>query len=525
MDTNDADQNRTTKTDNQTSAPTTNRISKNVKINYACMCVFAFLMGADFAVIIPTLWDRLSIDMKTTGAFMGLVISSFSATGVIAGLVMGHISDLVNKTKIFFLISFLFAILGHLIYFVGINKYLILAGRSISGVCMGAGTVALAYIAKTTDDSQRTSVISIIMASRQFGLMLGPAFNLFLRKLNFVLFDLFVVDKKSSPGLFMALLWSISFVAFLVIYKEEPSKKPVENDEEKKFITSESTNLTRTEKQKEFFKLEIFVLLAITFFTYFNQTSLETCVTPFTEIMFGWSELENSFLFCVGGCIIIASYVVIRLLSLKFPDRFILMCGLVCIFLGLVVGIVCLPFAKQLQNPEKFQLSLYKKNYKKLDSILNNTLDESNSTVQVNLEDYMFNESILNISMDINKIKKIVLTSNDTSLFIQKPVYDYQFFPAFVIFVILDVLGLPAIAITSASLFTKLISNKVQGLGQGIQRGVLGIGTIVGPLCTGPFVKRPIYIIGISLSFIALIIVLAIISYRKLMPAKKEQAS
>ena len=76
----------------------------HIKVNYACMCVFAFLMGADFAVIIPTLWDRLKIDMQSTGTFMGLVISAYSATGVISGLIMGYLSDQMNKTKIFFLL-------------------------------------------------------------------------------------------------------------------------------------------------------------------------------------------------------------------------------------------------------------------------------------------------------------------------------------------------------------------------------------------------------------------------------------
>lgn len=60
-----------------------------LKKNYACICLFAFLLGTDFAVIIPTLWDRLSIDFEASGAFMGLVLSSYSLSGVVCGLVMG----------------------------------------------------------------------------------------------------------------------------------------------------------------------------------------------------------------------------------------------------------------------------------------------------------------------------------------------------------------------------------------------------------------------------------------------------
>ncbi len=451
---------------------------KYLIINYVCICVFAFLMGTDFAVIIPTLWDRLK-SMDSSGSFMGLIISSYSITGVFSGLIMGYISDKVKKTKIFFLLSIFFAFSGHLIYFAGTNQYFLLLARTISGLCMGAGTVALAYIAKTTTEKDRTSLIACVMATRQFGLMIGPAFNFFLMKLDFKLFDQFVVDRKSSPGLLMAFLWLISFIIILILYTDNNKNKKSEStetkDEKIEFLNEEQEKVqivqldknkwirTLDKKNKEFFRLEIFVLLLVTFFTYFNQTSLETIVTPFTELMFGWGEIENSLLFCIGGFIIIISYVLIKILSTKFPDRFILLAGIICILTGLIIGCVCLPFAKQLQNPQISHLRNNKYNKNKfigLDSILANMSAYKKEDILLNetisLDDFMFSESFLDLSMNISQIKKIVLNSNDNSLFIQKPVYDYRFFPAFVCFVLLDVLGLPAIAITSASLFTKV---------------------------------------------------------------------
>jgi len=426
---------------------------------------------------------------------MGLVISGYSASGVISGLIMGYISDQVQRSKIFFLVSILMAAIGHFIYFIGISKYVILIGRIISGVCLGAGTVALAYIAKTTNEKQRTSVISIVMATRQFGLMFGPAFNLFLRKLNFKLFNQFEVNRKSAPGLFMAIIWSLCFLVILVFYRDRKSEGPKKvrkneaKEEKTEFLEDKTEDVLQIEKlsfrkkQKEFLRVEIFVLLTVTFFTYFNQTSLETIVTPFTEIMFGWGELENSILFCIGGGIIIISYVLIRILSMKISDRYILLIGVVCIFIGLVIGCACLPFASQLQNP------IRKSEYKESKLIMNLTSSIVNETG--------------------NQTKELV---------VEKPAHDYQFFPSFVIFVVLDVLGLPAIAITSASLFTKLIDNKVQGLGQGYQRGVLGIGMIIGPLSAGPLVQKPLVLIGISLCFITFILILVVVSFKRLKP-------
>jgi ceroid-lipofuscinosis MFS transporter 7 len=55
---------------------------------------------------------------------------------------------------------------------------------------------------------------------------------------------------------------------------------------------------------------------------------------------------------------------------------------------------------------------------------------------------------------------------------------DKRLLSMFIIFVILDLLGLPFIAATSVSLFTKLTNKELLGVSQGIQRFIMGIGTI-----------------------------------------------
>ncbi len=182
--------------------------------------------------------------------------------------------------------------------------------------------------------------------------MFGPAFNLFLRKLNFKLFDKYVCDRKSSPGLFMSILWSVCLAIFLCLYSNKTVKvkkqhnnefqlyKAVRQDEEddddnkEKLLNETSTTATSKAPvggldlyKREFARTEIVVILLVTFFTYFNQTSLETIVIPFTESYFAWNELHNSLLFCIGGTIIIFSYIIVRILSVKFGDKFALLFG------------------------------------------------------------------------------------------------------------------------------------------------------------------------------------------------------
>lgn len=446
-------------------------ITRRLKLNYASMCFFAFLTGCDFAVIIPTLWERLNKDFGGDGLFMGVVISAYSFSGVVSGFFMGKLSDEINSTKIFYISSTLFAIAGHIIYFLGISKYLILVSRCVCGFSLGASTVALAYIARTTSTEKRTGIISLVMASRQIGLMFGPGFNFFLRIFDFNLFGIewLRCDRKSSPGLFMFIWWLLCLLVFIFAYSDAgdddaaKSRAEIEEKHEQEQIEKGERNFSSF--KREFMRVEIIILLLTTFFTYFNQTSLETIVTPFTKFYFNWGELQNSILFCAGGTIIIISYVFVRLISKKFNDRVVLVLGTFFILIGLTVGCATLPFAK------KFEANL-----------LNNTLNNNNKTVEERADESM------------------------------------KFFPAFVVFVFFDVIGLPAVAISSVSLFTKHVHHDKQGLGQGIQRGILGLSTIVGPLYAGLFIENAIVLIASTLTILLVIFVLIIVFYKRLRP-------
>jgi hypothetical protein len=65
---------------------------------------------------------------------------------------------------------------------------------------------------------------------------------------------------------------------------------------------------------------------------------------------------------------------------------------------------------------------------------------------------------------------------------------------------------------------TKLTSKNVQGLGQGIQRGILGVGMIIGPLVSGPLVYSPIILIALSLCLITFILILVVVSFKRFIP-------
>lgn len=173
----------------------------------------------------------------------------------------------------------------------------------------------------------------------------------------------------------------------------------------------------------QYVRIEMFVLFLATFITYFNQTALETIVAAFTEKHFKWTVVHTSLLFAFAGLEIILVYVaLVKFLSQHFEDRVLLIFGFASLLLACAIGTY-------------------------------------------------FNWA----SHALNWFRAPSTGGVSKSLF-----------SLFIAFVIFDLLGLPFIAATSVSLFTKLTSKELQGFSQGIQRSVMGLGTISKLLRTHP---------------------------------------
>ena len=110
---------------------------RHVMLTFCTICLFAFMTGVEYAVILPTAFDYVQT-MTKKNIYVGLILSSYSISGSIAGIIMGKISDMTGKVKILILVSTVFEIGGNILYFVGNNIHLVLLGRFIAGVGMGA---------------------------------------------------------------------------------------------------------------------------------------------------------------------------------------------------------------------------------------------------------------------------------------------------------------------------------------------------------------------------------------------------
>ena len=114
---------------------------------FGVIVLFAFVTGIEYGVILPTVYSYVR-KMTDINIYVGLVLSSYSVSGSIAGLIMGKISDVTGKVKILLLISITFEIGGNVLYFVANHIYVVILGRLTAGIGMGFGPPVSYFICR-----------------------------------------------------------------------------------------------------------------------------------------------------------------------------------------------------------------------------------------------------------------------------------------------------------------------------------------------------------------------------------------
>ncbi|XP_043115773.1 major facilitator superfamily domain-containing protein 8 [Puntigrus tetrazona] len=457
------------------------------RLTFFTIGLIFLLSGIEYAVILPTIWRYLQT-LSAAPYFLGLSLSAFSFSGLLAGPLFGFWSDRTHTTKKIILFANVFEIVGNFMYFMGYSKWLLLGSRLVAGIGTGAGSSIFGFLTRNTAPEDRSTVFAAVMACRQAGLLIGPAFNIFLRLCNFQIGP-FTVNKYTSPGLFMCLLWILLQFVVLFLYwdftpqdethqrngveqeeveQEEEEGKPLVGPNELTgsygTVTSvqsrsssvangdvsrvspppeevDSSPFRNFSASREFVREEVVVLLAAQFITLFNQTALETMVTPLTQKFFNFGELENSIMYCVCGVEVIAGFLFVRWLSKRAAERVVLAVGLILCNISCVW---CLIFLANPQGGFAWQLA------------------------------------------------------------------------EFIIGVFLQVLGLPFVAVAQVSLFSKITSEKTQGFSQGIRRSVGGLATILGPLWAGGLTSNLYVMLGLMMGLLALLTIMMVVSYERL---------
>eukprot|EP00045_Choanoeca_perplexa_P016222 m.216519 g.216519 ORF g.216519 m.216519 type:complete len:510 (-) comp17202_c0_seq1:3497-5026(-) len=469
-----------------------------------CLSVLWFFAGVEYAVILPTLWLYLqSLDFGERWYF-GLVLSSFSAAGMISAPIFGLFADR-GGVKGLLMLSSVLMVVGNFLYFVANDGYVVLEGRVIAGLGAGVASASFAYLARVTLREERTRVIGTVMAARQLGLLFGPALNFGTEHLHFPIGP-FEVTSLTVPGLVMVLCWTITGLTVYVMFTDidaplssapgtrrvsrQPSRQPSYNNlsarrgekapllsdihprlpdmsaryheaineygDETKVPDQGSPNgeLVYTvipTRWQEYTQMPVLALFGVSFLCIFNQLALETWVTPFTQQYFDWQETANSVMYMLVGLVAVSMFLCVRALANRgVADRYLMLIGLVAECVGLVTALVLIP---------------------------------------------------------------LVHPHTTTALIV------------FVVVVFLIVSGLPFLFIPVPALQSKLTSEATQGFGQGLRRTVISVGTIIGPLWAGLMSREPYPFLGLMIGLLAVASLAFFWVFGRLVPAEETDIS
>jgi len=423
---------------------------------YIVTAIYFLFSGIEYAIILPTL--NLFLDsFNAPKIYLGLALSSFSLTGLISAPIYGRFTDKYDSTKAVVILSNIFEIGGNILYFMAWSPWVIVASRMIAGVGSGSSASIFGTIARTTTEEQRTAAFSLLLSLRQFGLLVGPACQLFLIHFDFYI-GRFHLTSINSPGLFMAALWTIHQLLMVLFYRDVKSSdtttqvaggdyERLDNEDDSDNTPTAPTVVqvsTWKEMAIELLNENVVACLFMAFAVMFFQTSSETVLTPLTQLLFDWKEFANSMVFLGVGSVALISFLSLSKISKKVSDRKMLFVGLIILNLNTIAFIVFYNYLDQLTH----------------------------------------------------KFKMIF----------------------FVIYSIVLVFDLPFIWVPQVSLFTKITKKENQAFYQGVRILLMRFGMILGPLWTSSTLSNYNYLLGLNLAISAIVFTMVCVSYKKLVP-------
>ena len=111
---------------------------------------------------------------------------------------------------------------GNFMYMASNNGMMVVVARLIAGIGSGSGSSIFGAVSKTTSKEERTPKLAQLMSVRQVGLIIGPAFNILLTKLDFY-WGTVHVNNLSGAGV-SYLIYKL-FVIVVMVFTKKVKKK------------------------------------------------------------------------------------------------------------------------------------------------------------------------------------------------------------------------------------------------------------------------------------------------------------
>ncbi|XP_002154672.2 uncharacterized protein LOC100207622 [Hydra vulgaris] len=332
------------------------------KNNQKSLLMFSFFIrmffcGVEYSVILPSVIPYMK-SLHSSNLKIGIAVGIYPFASMFALPVFGFLYDKTKRLKEIMLLQNFFQISGNLLYALHYSEYFPIAGRFVAGLGDGFSACAIGEMTAIYSNSKRVGMMSIIESGRVFGLIIGPALNVFISNHSFVI-DHWILDYKTLPGVSMAFGWflmsliTIFCVTNISLRESEAVKylslseiKQEENEsavdypnhnydflqQEDIFEPQNTTYITDNSLKKKhsikeywlsaknsILSLEFLVIFYTDFILWFIQTQFEILLPYITEIEYGWTPIQTSGIYIGGGILLLVIFFLIFILSPKYP--------------------------------------------------------------------------------------------------------------------------------------------------------------------------------------------------------------
>ncbi len=272
--------------------------------------------------------------MGASATVVGLLVSSYAACQLVAGPILGQISDRTGRKPVL-MVSQIGTLIGFLILARAQVLWVVFLSRIIDGITAGNLSLAQAYIADVTRPSERSKSFAVIGIAFGIGFLIGPAISGFLATFGY-----------SAPVYAAATLSLSSILCTLFLLPSTPPVPESETEESdlgpplpagKRLgifdLAGYLVYFSRPVLRKY---LWLFFLFAFSFSSYVSGFAL------FAQRRFGFGPREVGFVFAwVGFLGIILQGGLIGRLVKRFGERKLVFSG----FAGAAIGYSLVGFA------------------------------------------------------------------------------------------------------------------------------------------------------------------------------------
>jgi DHA1 family tetracycline resistance protein-like MFS transporter len=292
--------------------------SKNYKLWIIIGIVLLNSIG--FSIVLPLLPFLISKYLPSQQVVVGmsLLMSVFAACSFFSAPVFGALSDRYGRKNIL-LISLLGSVIGYVLFGIGGALWVLFLGRIIDGLTAGNISILFAYIADTTEPTERAKWFGYIGAVMGIGKIGGPALGGLLGSI--------------SIGLPFFVTAALIFLSGVAVYFLLPESLAAEK--RTKHLTISSFNTFS--HFKEIFNLKgLKFLLALGVLFYVGLSIFQFNFTLFLKDIYQWTPaFIGSILTLVGICDILTRAILLPWLLKHFNEKNIGITGLIILGVGL----------------------------------------------------------------------------------------------------------------------------------------------------------------------------------------------